>query len=231
MQLTKLFTAVAASVAIVNALPTASQEANTAELSAEADAYMSNIAAILYGSVTNTNVRLVTAPNATNSSAPAFPNWEGAIIGAGMAAQLGALIGAALGVFSSWTFVGFQKGLTDLFGFDPLAALASGTLPIPGLDAGKGGKDGLPPFPPSLGGLTAPTPAPPAPKGPAPTPPAKDPAAPAPKAPAATPPAKGPAAPAPPKAPAAPAPKAPAAAPPKVAPVSPSPMGGHAHGA
>jgi hypothetical protein len=194
MQLTKLVAAAAASAAIVHARPTGPQDVNVAELSGKADVALSNIFDVLYGgdnaNGVDANQRYPSAgPNGTNSSAPAFPNWEGAIIGAGMAAQLGALIGAALGVFSSWTFVGFQKGLTDLFGFDPLAALASGTLPIPGLDAGslgKGGKGGLPPLPPSLGSLTAPTPLPPAkaPPGlpiPAPPPkPAKGPAPPVP---------------------------------------------------
>jgi hypothetical protein len=58
------------------------------------------------------------------------PNWEGAAIGGLISAQFGLLAGALLGANTAWTFDGFQKGLTNALGFDPVAALM-GTPPIP----------------------------------------------------------------------------------------------------
>jgi len=75
---------------------------------------------------------------APNASAPFKPNWEGAIIGAGIAAQFGALSGALLGVYTDWTFKGFNDGLTAALGFDPstlvpAGSFGSGGLPLPNL--------------------------------------------------------------------------------------------------
>ena len=159
MQLTKLFTAVMAGTAIVSALPTNSAPANVAEVGQAAESYINGLFNLL---ANDPNLRLQLAPNATKGPAAPFkPNVEGAIIGGAVVAQLGALIGALLGMFTTWSFSGFQKGLMDLASFNPGGAL----LGLGAANSPTGGS--LPPLPPGLGGLVAPNPtAPPAAKPP-----------------------------------------------------------------
>jgi hypothetical protein len=63
-------------------------------------------------------------------NATAFsPNWEGAAIGAVVASTFGGLAGALLGSYTDWTYKGFQTGLTQAIGFDPMAVMAGQSPP------------------------------------------------------------------------------------------------------
>jgi hypothetical protein len=150
MQLTKLFTVVMAGSAVVSALPTGAAPADVAQLGQAAESYVNGLVNLM---ANDPNLRIRLAPNDTKPAAGKFkPNVEGAIIGGAVVAQLGALIGALLGSFTTWSFSGFQKGLTDLVGFNPAGALAA----LPGANSATGST--LPPLPPGLGGLVAPNP-------------------------------------------------------------------------
>jgi hypothetical protein len=76
---------------------------------------------------TITKLSVASAGNAT-----AFvPNWEGAVIGAGLMSQVGLLTGALMGVTTQWSYKGFNDGVTGILGFDPMQALSG--LPMGGL--------------------------------------------------------------------------------------------------
>jgi hypothetical protein len=68
--------------------------------------------------------------NAVNTTA-FVPNWEGAVIGGGLMSQVGLLTGALMGVTTSWTYKGFNDGLTGILGFDPMQALSGMPMGIP----------------------------------------------------------------------------------------------------
>jgi len=128
---------------------------------------------------------------APKANATAFsPNWEGAIIGAGVAVPFAALSGALLGVYTDWTFKGFEAGVANALGFDPIAMLTGAPPPAAAPVAPA------PPKPVLGNGSGVPLAAPAAPK-PAAPPAAASPVAPKPAAPpvAASPVAPKPAAP------------------------------------
>lgn len=68
--------------------------------------------------------------NAVNSTA-FVPNWEGAVIGGGLMSQVGLLTGALMGVTTTWTYKGFNDGLTGILGFDPMQALSGMPMGAP----------------------------------------------------------------------------------------------------
>jgi len=80
-----------------------------------------------------------------NATAPFKPNWEGAMIGAGVASTFGALAGALLGVYTDWTFKGFNDGLTAALGFDPSTLLPPGGFGPAGLPLPNTGAPAPPP--------------------------------------------------------------------------------------
>jgi len=80
---------------------------------------------------------------ADNSTA-LTPNFEGAIIGAVVSGTLGALAGSLMGTYTDWTFKGFEGGLTNALGFDPIVAITG--APLPALNAQLAGFP-LPPLP------------------------------------------------------------------------------------
>lgn len=88
-------------------------------------------------------VKQLQVPAAGNSTSWA-PNWEGALIGALVSSQFGALAGGLLGANTNWTFSGFQTGLSNFFGGAAKATggLLGGSLPG-GLPKGRQPPAGL----------------------------------------------------------------------------------------
>lgn len=79
---------------------------------------------------TITKLSATNAANAANSTA-FVPNWEGAVIGGGLMSQVGLITGALMGVTTTWTYKGFNDGLTGILGFDPMQALAGMPMGLP----------------------------------------------------------------------------------------------------
>jgi hypothetical protein len=149
VQIAKIFTAIVAGAAVTNASQHAKRGSGTAgaaDVKVAVESYaelLSNLAAnvgaggaapsnadLKAGLDTFMNMMATIGELQYPGNATAFnPNWEGAIIGAAIAAQFGALSGALLGVYTDWTFKGFQTGLANALGFDPIAALTGSTPP------------------------------------------------------------------------------------------------------
>jgi len=206
VQIANIITTVVASVAVVNAsqqTKRATEAVGATEVKAAVENYaslLSNLAAnVGNGGEAPSNVDLkagldtfmnmmsavtqLQAPKPAANVTAFNPNWEGAIIGAAIAAQFGALSGALLGVYTDWTFKGFEAGLTNALGFDPIAMLTGAAPPpaAPPVTLGNGAGAPLASAPKSP--ATAPAPA--APKPAAPVAPAAAPVAPKPAAPPA----------------------------------------------
>jgi hypothetical protein len=155
VQIANIITTIVASVAVVNAsqqTKRATEAVGASQVKEAVENYaslLSNLAAnVGSGGETPSNddlkagldtfmnmmtaVTKIQAPATAGNVTTFTPNWEGAIIGAAVAAQFGALSGALLGVYTDWTFKGFEAGLTNALGFDPIAMLTGAPPPPPG---------------------------------------------------------------------------------------------------
>jgi hypothetical protein len=151
VQIANIFTAIVASAAVANASQHAKRESNAVGAT-EVKAAVENYAELLSTLAANVGAGGASPSNAeikagldtfmgmmqtfgqlqAPSNSTGFnPNWEGAMIGAVIAAQFGALSGGLLGAYTDWSFKGFQTGLANALGFDPIAAL-TGAPPPPG---------------------------------------------------------------------------------------------------